>query len=323
MVFLGNPELPVEVLPVPAPIGKDNLPKDAALNGVVKFIVNRINKKWQPEKVIFDQQDYLNLNEAYWKNFTHRMIPIELNDTQTETLVARCREEEVTVNTALVAAFVGAARTVLGEKTPGKNVGVAASLRDRLNPPANEGMGFYAGAVTTDIPYDLEIGFWENVRKIHKMLIPQFNDRQLFDEISMWNQLDPSILAGINFKKLGGFVTDEAERFEKLSSFSQRDDVVLSVLKRNKTESLDQIIMGTAVTNLTRLDFARKYGTLELDRLILKPGGVFPLMNVHLVVGAVTAAGKMSLLVEYCQERTEDRQIEMIKNQALTYLLGE
>jgi len=38
----------------------------------------------------------------------------------------------------------------------------------------------------------------------------------------------------------------------------KRDDVVSSILKREKMESLDKIIMGTAVTNLTRMNFPRK-----------------------------------------------------------------
>jgi hypothetical protein len=38
-----------------------------------------------------------------------------------------------------------------------------------------------------------------------------------------------------------------------------------------------RVFMGTAVPDLIRMDFPRKYGALELDRLIMKPGGGFPL----------------------------------------------
>jgi hypothetical protein len=38
-------------------------------------------------------------------------------------------------------------------------------------------------------------------------------------------------------------------------------------------------------------------GTLELDRLIMQPGGAIPLANVNLVLGAVTCADKLSLVV--------------------------
>jgi hypothetical protein len=88
-------------------------------------------------------------------------------------------------------------------------------------------------------------------------------------------------------------------------------------------ESLDRITMGTAVTNLTRLDFPREYGALELDRLIMKPGGAFPLVNFNLVLGAVTCAGKLSLLVEFVEDNVDARTMEEIKDKALEFLLDE
>ena len=88
-------------------------------------------------------------------------------------------------------------------------------------------------------------------------------------------------------------------------------------------DSLDRIIYGTTVTNLARLDFPRTYGALELDRLIMKPGGAFPLVNFNLVLGAVTCAGKLSLLVEYVEDNVEVSTMEEIKDQALQFLLDE
>jgi len=88
-------------------------------------------------------------------------------------------------------------------------------------------------------------------------------------------------------------------------------------------ESLDKVIMGTAVTNLTRLDFPRKYGPLELDRLIMHPGGAFPLVNVNLVLGAVTCAGKLSLVVEYAEEAVNTSAMAKIKDKAMESLLRE
>lgn len=81
--------------------------------------------------------------------------------------------------------------------------------------------------------------------------------------------------------------------------------------------------MGTAVTNLTRLDFPRQYGTLELDRLILKPGGAFPLVNVNLLLAAVTCAGKLSLLMEFVEDNIDIGTMEKIKEEAMRSLLGE
>ena len=87
-------------------------------------------------------------------------------------------------------------------------------------------------------------------------------------------------------------------------------------------DSLDKVFMGTAVTNLTRSDFPRKYGDLELDRLIMKPGGGFPLVTVNLVLGAVTTAGKLSLVIEYVEDNIDIGTMEKIKEEAMESLLG-
>ena len=134
--------------------------------------------------------------------------------------------------------------------------------------------------------------------------------------------LEPTILESINFKRLGGLVPSHFARYQKLHDFSKRDDVVSSILKRGKMDSLDKIIMGTAVTNLTRMDFSRKYGALELDRLIMKPGGAFPMANVNLVLGAVTCSGKLSLLIEYVEDNVDVATMEKINEVAMNFLLS-
>jgi hypothetical protein len=130
-------------------------------------------------------------------------------------------------------------------------------------------------------------------------------------------------LESVNFKLIGGLVPEGSSRYQKISAFSARDDVVLSLLKRDKMDSLQRITMGTAVTNLTRLDFPREYGALELDRLILKPGSAFPLATVNLVVGAVTCSGRLSLVMEFVEDNIDVGAMEKIKEEAMGYLLGD
>jgi len=55
----------------------------------------------------------------------------------------------------------------------------------------------------------------------------------------------------------------------------------------------------------------------------MKPGGGFPLANVNLVLGAVTCAGKLSLIVEFVEGNIDVRTMEEIKERALEFLLGE
>ncbi len=323
MVHLGDPTRKVEVLLDPVPIDRDNLPEDVSLNPIVRFFINRINRKWEEDKTFFDQEDYENLNEAYWSNFEHKILSVELSEAQTSALVERCRKNGVTVNTALTAAFVGAQHVVQGDRSYHPIIGVGVNVRDRLRKPPGESMGFYAGVVMPKHKYDGRISFWENAQRLHKQLKPMYTNKNLFSDFVSWCYLEPAILEAVNFKKLGGLVAPRQSRCQRLSAFGKRDDVVLAILKRDKRESLDRLIMGTAVTNLGRLDFPTEYGPLELDRLIMQPGGAFPLVNVNLVLGAVTCSGKLSLVVEYAEQAVDTETMGKVKDKAMEFLLGE
>ncbi|MBN1966178.1 MAG: hypothetical protein JW910_16140 [Anaerolineae bacterium] len=320
MEQLGDPDHVVEVLPDALPVSRRSIPGDVSINPVVRFFINRMNKRWQRERVSFDQADYAALSAAYWRHYHHGLFSVELTAEETSALVARCRQEGVTVNSALTAAFVGAQQIVQGDRPDLRSVGVAASLRDRLQPPVGEVMGFYASVVMLDFHYDPERGFWDNARTLHEALTPRFTNKNLLTEPLLWDHLDPAILEAINFKKLGGLVDPAAPQYPQLAAFSQRDDVVLDVLKRDKQESLDRLIMGAAITNLTRMDFPTHYGPLELDRLIMHPGGAFPLVNVNLVVGAVTCSGKLSLILEYAEEAVPTSTMATVRDRALAFL---
>ena len=321
MVHLGDPTREVEVLPTPAPIDLDNLPADVSQSGLVKLLINRMNRRWAEESVFFDQEDYKALTKAYWDNYNHEIFSIEMSGAETSALVARCRKENITVNSALTAASSGAQSYIEGEKPYHAKIVVAASLRERILDPPGEGIGMYAGGVELKFKYSHKRSFWENARKFHQHIQPKFTNRNLFSEILNWLYLEPTVFEAMNFKKLGGLVPPDSSRYEKLSAFSKQDDVVLRILKRDKLESLETKHWGTAVTNLGRLDFPQRYGSLELDRLIMQPGGGIPLANVNLVLGAVTCSGKLSLVLEYAEQAIDTGTMEKIKDKAMEYLL--
>jgi NRPS condensation-like uncharacterized protein len=268
MVFLGDPQPKVEVLPTPPTLNLDNLPPDVAQSGVVKNLIDRMNRKWAEERVFFDSEDYRILAKTYWDNYHHKVFSIELSEMETSALVDRCREENITVNSALATAFSGAQSFVEGEKPYHAKVAVGTNLRDRLSVSVGEAMGYYAGAVELKFKYNDKKSFWENARKFHKKIQPKFSNKNLFSDILNWLYLDPTMFEAMNFKKLGGLVPSESIRYEKLFNFSKQKDIVLRLLKRDKIESLEKKHWGAAITNLGRLDFPRTYGSLELDRLI-------------------------------------------------------
>jgi NRPS condensation-like uncharacterized protein len=321
MVYLGDPAREVEVLPPTPVIDLDNLPDDVSQSGLAKFFIKRMNQKWAEECVFFDQEDYKILTKAYWDNYHHKFFSIELSEAETSALVKQCRKEAVTVNSALTTAFSGAQSFVEGEKPYHAKIVVAASLRERLPHSPSEAIGMYAGGVELKFKYNHKKNFWENARAFHQKIQPKYTNKQLFSNILNWLYLDPTLFEAMNFKKLGGLVPSDSARYEKLSAFSKKADVVLSILQRDHLESLQTKHWGTAVTNLGRLDFPQEYGDLKLERLMMQPGGGIPLANANLVLGAVTCAGKLSLVLEYAEEAIDTATMRKIRDKALEYLL--
>ena len=323
MVYLGDPAREAEVLPAPAPITLDNLPADVSQSRLRQIFINRMNRKWAEESVYFDNEDYRILTKTYWDNYHHELFSVELSETETSALVARCKKENVTVTSALAAAFSGAQSYVQGEKPYLERTVIATSLRDQLPNPPREGMGFYAAGIELKLKYDRKKSFWENARKYHKRIAPNFTNKKVFGQFVDWLYLEPTFLEAMNFKQLGGLVATDSSRYEKLSAFSRKEDVVLRFLKREKMESPDMMFMGPAITNLGRLDFPKTYGPLALDRLIMQPGGAWPLAHVNLVLGAVTCCGKLSLVIEYAPEAVDTGAMEKVRDKAIEFLQNE
>jgi NRPS condensation-like uncharacterized protein len=323
MVHLGDPSRAVEVLPAPEPITLDNLPSDVTPSALVKFFINRIKQKWAEEIVFFDQEDYQVLTKTYWDNYQHELFSIQLSEEETSVLVARCRKENITVNSAITAAFSGAQSFVEGEKPHHKKTAIAASLRDRLPNPPGEAMGYYASGFELNLKYNHKKSFWENARIYHKQIKPNVTNKKVFGDLPAFLQMDSNIYEALSFKKLGRLVPTDSPRYKKLSNFGKREDVVVRLLKRAKMETLEMKLLGPAITNLGRLDFPKTYGALQLDRLIMQPGGAFPLVHVDMVLGAVTCSGKLSLVVEYAEEAVDTATMENIKDKAMEFLFQE
>jgi len=321
LTVLGDPSIELEILPDPKPIDRENLPPGVKMNGLVNYFIERINQQWREEKVHFGQEDYEAAIDGYWTNFSHGMALLEFTEDQTTALVSKCKKEGVTVNSALAVGLAAAQIEVEGQEPYHSKITIAGSLRDRLAQPAGEGMGIFAGAVNPRFVYKEKLGFWDNVRKFDQKVQPLYTNKNLFKDPLVWNYLESGIMESLTFKMIGGLVDPSSPQFDKLNGFSDRDDVISSMVKREKMDSFDRILIGTALTNLTRMDFSRRYGELELERLIMNPGGAFPLVLFNVLAGAVTCSGKLSLMLEYATERIQTETITKVKDKLLSLLL--
>ncbi len=317
MSYLGTPSVEPEILPDPIPMDSRTIPKGVNVNPIVKFFIRKFNKKWLKEKVHFTHEDYLNLNEAYWKNYTQQIIPLVLSEDQTKILTERCKREGVTVNSALTLAYAGAEQMV--NISPKKNhlICIVGSLRERLAKKIGEVMGFYAGFTTLKYQYNAKLDFWENARKFHKKAAKRYSAKNIIEETLTFQHVDTSYIDAITYKVYGHLVDPSAPSFEKLSAFSKRNDVLSNILKKRGITDADSIINGTMMTNLTRLGFPQTYGSLELVHLIMNPG-VSAHFNV--IVGALTCSKKLSVLITNNQKNVTREKLETVMDTALSLL---
>ena len=268
-------------------------------------------------RVYFDHEDYLNLNEAYWKNYKQKILPLVLSENQTDKLIKRCKKESVTVNSALTLAFAGAEQQVKISSKNNNLICIVGSLRERLTKKIGEVVGFYAGFTTLRYQYNGRLDFWENARKFHKKATKHYTLKKLMEETLFFHLFDPSYISAITYKAYGHLVESESFSFDKVSTFSKRDDVLSGILKKRGIKDADSIINGTVMTNLTRLNFPQEYGSLELVHLIMNPG-----VSAHfnIIVGALTCSNKLSILITNNQKNVKTEQLESILDTALGLL---
>ena len=137
------------------------------------------------------------------------------------------------------------------------------------------------------------------------------------EETIFFHLFDASYISAITFKVYGHLVESGSPSFDKISAFYNRNDVLSGILRRKGINDADSIINGTLMTNLTRLDFPKKYGSLELVHLIMNPG-----VSAHfnIIVGALTCSNKLSLLLTNNQQNVTRENLESIMDTALRLL---
>jgi len=305
---LGDPAQECEVLPDPPLANRDNIPAHVSGNRLAKLSIKRLNKKWDKDKVIFDEKDYRNIFHAYWRHFTPRADALELSEAQTSRLVARCREQEMTVNTALLAALMAAQYAVQGnvEKYLHR-AGTAMDIRKHLVHNPGKAFGFYAGGVILNFKYPPHRPFWDIARALHHKLEKKFKPQDILSKILTFGYMAPTLYDGLMFKRYGKLVHPDQSRYDKLSTFCAHKDALTSFIKARKQ---DQVRVGLVLSNLTRLDLPRQYGQLELDKMMFLGAGT---RSYQKAVGVVTVSGKLTMMIGYVKESVSSRTMADFK----------
>ncbi|MFX0094603.1 MAG: condensation domain-containing protein [Candidatus Hodarchaeota archaeon] len=321
MYHLGDPQREVELLPEPLSL-VDFLPPKTA-NFLVKMLFNRINKKWEKDKVIFDEEDFQNIVQIYWKLNSPGMFIWEISESQTSTLVERCRKEGVSVNTAILTAFAAAQYEIQGSTKPYLHkFGIAVNVRNRLTKPIGELLGSYASTIDPTLKYRPEKPFWDMTRTFQHKINQQLKGNKFLNRTVFMKYLDQTFFPALVYWAYGKDVSPSSSRYEKLSTFSNDKNNAVASFAASLARSinLDSPTTGLMTTNLGRTIFPEKYGSLELANLMFLPGGS---RTYEKILGIITACGKLNFTLSYLENVIDTSTMKKVKDKAMNHLKNE
>ncbi len=314
LLYVGNPDRKVQEMSEPPLADPENFPIDITIGKLIMFLINKMNKTWQKQKVIFDEEDEDNIFRTYWDKYDFKVISVELNEKETSDLAEKCKKHGVTVNSALNIAFLAARYAIRGPFKGGRrNIMVPVNTRERYKKPVGEHFGLYVSGFQFKLSYNPKKDFWENTKIFNEKAIEKLDINKVFKFAVLTGLIDQSLVDARSFSFMGKLVPSNFSRYEKIHAFSTDEKNIVNKRAKSQIPKMP----GLSITNLGRFDYPTKYGSLELDRFIFVTSGA---PYLELVIPVVTVAGKLTFTINYLEGTTDTPTMERIKNKALKYL---
>jgi len=259
-----------------------------------KLIMGRINRKWDKQRVIFDDVDYQSIHRAYTQKYKYRIIVEELSELQTSALVSWCHQNHVTVNSALSVALLAGRHDIRGESAGNNHmIQIAVNIRNQLKKPVKRVFGFLAGGIKFKLEYLPDKTFLDNVSLFHEKVLHGLSGTKTLEPL-IGHYISPTLIDGINFAIYGRWVSTGFSRHGKLSQFIKNET--------NKAVNISKHVIGDMpglmISNLGHIKTPEEYGSLKLDQLHFVTSSS-PFLD--LVVGVVTVNGKLTLTLNYME----------------------
>ncbi|MFX0054632.1 MAG: hypothetical protein ACFFAX_07705 [Promethearchaeota archaeon] len=287
----------------------DIFPKGSEWGRVKRGLVGRINKNWQREKVLFDEEDLVNIWEASWKNTSYGIEIIEFDKTETKRLIEVSRENDVTLNSALLIALVKARIDAVGPYDGKAKVATAVDARKRLRIDCSDAVGFYAGGSFMEFKYKENASLWDNVRVYHKAVSKDLENNNVFETVISHHYLDQTLVDAMSVAFYGDQIEPHQSRYSKLSVYaSKKDGMVTKYLERIGSRAPDIIS-----TNLGKLGIPDKISGIEVQRAFFTPSAG---MKMEIVLGIATMNGRLTLTLNYYHGYADSEAIKKIHDRA-------
>lgn len=322
LTLMENPEYPYEVeknVPLPAPENID-FPKTNNLfsSFVKKVIMNYIYNKWEKTKIEFNHEDFIQIHKSFIKTFHYKIIISELLEEDTDKLLEVCRQNNVTVNSAISVAFLAARKDAINNYRNDIQ-GVAVSVRNRLKRPVGTAFGCFISDIGFKFSYKQEESFWDNVRAYHKNVRKQMDTCKDLQSLKTISGMDNTFLEALTFARHIDYNSHEFENDKKLSRLILNNNHIAGKLSKEGLKEYP----GLLITNLGSLKYSPIYGKVKLEKLIFAPSSV-PLPYGGLIIGAVSMNKRLTITLNLMIRNENSDYIDSmneINNKAIKQIL--
>jgi len=104
MTLMGDPTAELPGMPVPPALEGDLLPPSASGSLLARLMIRRLNGRWRKRGHRFGEEEFSKLHEVFWERSSTEIVSWTIPQEEASRFVSKCREERVTVTSALTAA---------------------------------------------------------------------------------------------------------------------------------------------------------------------------------------------------------------------------
>ena len=251
---------------MPVFLEPENIPQRLG-NPISRFFISLINKKWRKKPISFSNQLSQELHNNYWKEYKPQIIPFKFSKEETANIVSQCKQNNISVNTGLVTAFLYAEKQLFEQKDYSSKVIITDNLRTHLKNQPGESMGFFVSTVRPNLKYNENKTFWENAQIFHKEI------KRLLEKDLLKNQLI-------------GLFSPKFLDVMMLNYFKQREDKLAKkiikkagMVKLNSTFTIANLGLIETADNLEKLEIKTLFGPMAHSNAMEKYIGVLTINN--------------------------------------------
>lgn len=258
----GNP-LPDKPLQL---YSMERLSKECRLNPLLRFMIKRLNKKWDKTGKSFTADDYHRMFKAYWATRENVIFHQSIRGDKLHRLLEQSKAHSVTLNSAITTAFIKAA----GKK---QDVGMGASIR----PTGFKGMGNYATGISVQYCYNGAKDFWSNAQRVHQLIYRKLNDNhRKYFLLKFISELRPTLIDAAYFAAYDGYRNQAAEAVQRMFGY-------------NGTPK------GISLSNLGKIPISSRYKGYSISDVTFIPPFV---SNARRMIGIATLEDTLTISMQ-------------------------